>query len=407
MKRSPPTEVYVLARIINVRSKPEIALFVDPWQLHAEGSLTLESMSQYEASFQREVRAMYLKGPEELFQGEKEQEKSFGRLFHRKKHSRDTPSPQPVNLMYRYERLNFDEIRILELNPGEEDAALAGVVSVMDLAKAQSYFALSYVWGPAMKSDQLRTSEGDIPTTSSLTAALKRLRNGKKSVCIWVDAICINQNDDHEKAIQIRMLPRIFHSADVVLGWIGDESEDSVKAIETLLQIRTLDISPRDWPKELPTIPNTWRNGVPPYDDNVWWAIGDLFKREWFSRVWVIQEVILAYELRLMCGNYEVDWDDILKAVEICLDNDADLLEAGSYLREIIPSLKPAYALGLTRSTFEDKRLSKRFNLLSLLDIFHYAKSTKECDKLFAMLGIASDSVTQSLTLTTLLPWNM
>jgi hypothetical protein len=392
MNKPSPTEVYVLARIINVRSKPEIALFVDPWQLHAGGLMILESISQHEASFHPEVKAVYLKGPEELYQGGKEQEKSFGRLFHRRKHTRDTPSPQPVNMLYQYERLKFDEIRILELFQGEEDAALTGAVYVMNLAKTQPYFALSYVWGPAMKSYQLNTSNGDIPLTTSLTAALKRLRKGKESVYIWVDAICINQNDDHEKAIQIRMLPRIFHSAEVVLGWIGDESEDSSKAIETLLQIRTLEISPRDWPDELPAIPNDWRNGIPPSDDNVWWAIGDLFKREWFSRVWVIQEVVLAYELRLICGDYEVDWDDIVKAVEICLDSDDDVLSADSYLRQILPSLKPAYALGLTRSTFEDKRLSNRFNLLSLLDIFQYAKSTKECDKLFAMLGIASDS---------------
>ncbi|KAF2679081.1 hypothetical protein K458DRAFT_408347 [Lentithecium fluviatile CBS 122367] len=392
MKGSPPSDVYVLARIIHVRFKPEIRLFVDPWELHAEGLLTLESISQYQGSFQQEAKSVCLQGPEDLRLVGKEQERSLGRLLHRRKHSRDTPSPQPLDLLYRYERLQFDEMRVLELFPGEDDAPLSGSVYQMNLAKVRPYFALSYVWGPAMKSYQLKTTQGNIPLTASLAAALKRIRKGNESIYVWVDAICINQNDDHEKAIQIRMLPRIFHSAEVVLGWIGDQSEDSSKAIQTLLQICTLEICPKDWPDNLPQTPGNWRNGVPPSDDGIWWAIRDLFKREWFSRVWVIQEVVLAWDMRLICGEYEVDWEDIVTALGICMDNNAELLGPDSYLRQILPSLKPAYTLGSTRRAFEDKRLSKRFDLLSLLDIFQYAKSSKECDKLFAMLGIACDS---------------
>jgi hypothetical protein len=188
------------------------------------------------------------------------------------------------------------------------------------------------------------------------------------------------------------MLPNIFQSAEIVLCWIGEERDDSSAALETLLQIRTHELAPQQWPARLPPIPTNWVDGVPPVNDDVWWSIQNLLEREWFSRVWVIQEVVLAKELKLICGNYEVDWEDIIKAVEICLDDQGCPLATNCILRQVMPSFNPIHTLGLTKSAFENKSLSKHFNLLSLLDLFTHAKATKNCDKFFALLGIASDA---------------
>ena len=48
---SNPYEVFILIRIYNVRTSPEVLLLVDPWQLHVEGRLSLTAYSQYEATF--------------------------------------------------------------------------------------------------------------------------------------------------------------------------------------------------------------------------------------------------------------------------------------------------------------------------------------------------------------------
>lgn len=391
MNKAPILYVYVLVRIVNVRSKPETILFVDPWQLHSEGLLDLHSISQHQASLKPEAKGILLNGPGQA--DNSKQGRSLGNVFHRKKHRSvtRTPSPQPQDMLYQYEQMNFKDIRILELLPGKEETPLAGELRHVNIEKEKKYFALSYVWGPAMVTSLLTTSRGWIPLTTSLTQGLKRIRKEKESIFVWADAICINQTDDHEKAEQIRKLPKIFSSAEAVLGWIGNGSGTGHDAIQTLLQIRTLDISPAIWPEELQDVPDTWRNGMPAPKDDAWWAIKEMFTRGWFSRAWVIQEAVLARELRLIYGQYEVAWDDIFKALEICFNN-IDLFRSDSYLRQILPFIKPAYSMGRIRQAYEHKRLSHPFALLDLLDTFHYAKSTKECDRLFSMLGIAYDA---------------
>jgi hypothetical protein len=327
----------------------------------------------------------------------KASERGFSKWIHKRKQSQVEPEPQllvpePSNISYCYNRLQLGETRLLELQSGHQDAPLFGEVHHIIITRPPPYHALSYVWGPATKSYTLHTSHGPLSITASLYSALQRIRKRDEVIHIWVDAVCINQDDDHEKAIQVRMLPKIFQSAEVVLCWIGEERDDSPTAIQTLLQIRTHELAPKIWPPQLPPIPENWIEGLPPVQDPVWWSIQNLFEREWFSRVWVIQEVVLATELKLICGNYEIDWEDLIKAVELSLDDQGGPLPRGCVLRQITASFNPVHTLGLTKRAFENKSLSKHFKLLSLLDIFTHSKSTKPCDKLFALLGIASDA---------------
>jgi hypothetical protein len=398
------SDVFVLARVVNIRSRPKVALFVNPWQLHANGDMNLESVSQYEATLsskEAQNSCVYLEEsapiPRSPTPTDLTPDRAFGKWYHRRNKSRNTPEPQllvpqPPSDSYTYQRLQLGETRLLELRSGPQDAPLTGEVQHINVERSPSYYALSYVWGTATRSYTLQTSQGAVSITASLRSALRRIRKRDEVIHVWVDAICIDQENDYEKATQIRMLPNIFQSAEIVLCWIGEERDDSTSAIETLLQIRTHELQPQSWPARLPPIPTNWVDGIPPVNDDVWWSIQNLFEREWFSRVWVIQEVVLAKELKLICGNYEVDWEDIIKAVEICLDDQGGPLPTNCILRQVTPSFNPVHTLGLTKGAFENKSLSKHFNLLSLLDLFTHAKATKNCDKFFALLGIASDA---------------
>jgi len=60
----------------------------------------------------------------------------------------------------------------------------------------------------------------------------------------------------------------------------------------------------------------------------------------------------------------------------------------------MLSSLKPSYTLAETKTAFKKMKLSPRFDMMALLDEFAYTQSTKECDKLFALLGISSDAQT-------------
>ena len=102
-------------------------------------------------------------------------------------------------------RTTVGQIRLLELLPGIGEEPIEGRVIVSSLDSTSKYSAMSYVWGLALRPFYLQTMEGKVPLTASLHSALKRLRKKDAPILLWVDAICINQNDELEKVIQIRL----------------------------------------------------------------------------------------------------------------------------------------------------------------------------------------------------------
>jgi len=59
----------------------------------------------------------------------------------------------------------------------------------------------------------------------NLHDGLKRLRGKYGNVCLWVDAICIDQSSEGamEKEAQIAMMARIYDSAAAVCVWLGED----------------------------------------------------------------------------------------------------------------------------------------------------------------------------------------
>ena len=47
---------------------------------------------------------------------------------------------------------------------------------------------------------------------------------------IWADAICINQEDDAEKSLEVAQMGKVYENARRVLIWLGDTDEESDRA---------------------------------------------------------------------------------------------------------------------------------------------------------------------------------
>ena len=392
IKRNPtPREVFVLIRICNVRTDPEIAILVDPWQLHVDGLLSLTSESQYKATFNRLPPAIYIQGNEVVGTSRKSSSKtdvlgiSPGNLDYSQTNVQN-------DLEYSYNELQFREIRLLRLFPGTGDEPLEGKILHTNLDSAGPYSAISYVWGVPLRPYKLGTAEGMFLLMASLNSALKQIRDEETAILVWADAICINQTDGYEKAIQIRLMQDIFRRATQVIAWIGNESDGSDIVMRTLLQIRTLVMRPAVWPKSLPRVPFTWTGNIPSLTDNIWEDIVKFFERDWFRRVWVIQELVLASRVRVICGTWDLSWGDIFIALETCLKRISTQPLSHLPLRHFITSTNPAYALGTTRRMLRNVKLSRDFCLLNLLEKFAHTDATQEHDKLFALLGISLDA---------------
>ena len=131
-------------------------------------------------------------------------------------------------------------IRILELSSNEAND-LEGSLKVAFLEHSPSFFALSYVWGhfsSPVHRIRCRVANSTlyeyIPITDNCHDALVQIRNSygrgwnaSSKIRIWVDAICINQHDDDEKAHQIPFMEEIYGSANQVFIWLGKGNESS------------------------------------------------------------------------------------------------------------------------------------------------------------------------------------
>lgn len=135
-------------------------------------------------------------------------------------------------------------IRILTLFPGEYGEPLRGDLTPVKINEAGIYEPLSYVWGDSTRTHYLDCQHGSVELTSSLFDALQRLRPHDKTRRLWVDQICINQDDVEERSQQVQFMDSIYNKAAHVLVWLGEA--DGEMALPAFDLIRALASTFRD-----------------------------------------------------------------------------------------------------------------------------------------------------------------
>jgi len=128
-----------------------------------------------------------------------------------------------------------------------------------------------------------------------LYRALFRVRDPARSQLLFADSICINQTDEREKSLQVRMMRQIYQKARHVLIFLGDQDAHLAQsAFHLASQIRAQRLD------ELP-MPNA----------GAWGELIQLFDRPWFGRVWCLQEVVLSRSAEVIWGPASAPWGDI------------------------------------------------------------------------------------------------
>lgn len=123
------------------------------------------------------------------------------------------------------------------------DTPLAGRLRTVKLHDSPSFTALSYVWGDGTKPPKQIVCGPDGATldiTENCHAALEQIRKRYGAISIWVDSICINQQDEAEKVSQIPLMGDIYTWATVVYVWLGEETESSNRAMKLLNHLGNL-----------------------------------------------------------------------------------------------------------------------------------------------------------------------
>ena len=273
---------------------------------------------------------------------------------------------------YQYRPLETnDAIRILVLDPATDlDAPLSGtLVHHATFAKYPSYWAISYVWGPQDFHNTLEVHGNDgetsyIRITSNVSTVLKRFRAPNIRRNLWIDAICLNQNDAMEKAHQVPDMGRIYEKARGVHIWLGPEDKDTAGIFGFLNEVVFVpSLGSRYSEKQLlrVAVKHLPQNSNP---------LAEFFLRPWFFRRWVVQEAWLARQASstFYCGRHSVPLETMVKA--------ATRLQSSNMFD---------YAINMVADL---GRPSRKVSMLFLLYKFHAAACLDERDRVAALFGL-------------------
>ena len=143
--------------------------------------------------------------------------------------------PSSASQTYQYLPMKADrEIRLLYLEPGSSKSLLSCSLRVVTLSKTPVYEALSYTWGEPVFSALMKCSpSGQICITENLSVALCHLSLKDRVRVLWVDAICINQQDLVERSQQVSLMRDIYEGADPVIVWLGKDDGNAENGVRT------------------------------------------------------------------------------------------------------------------------------------------------------------------------------
>ncbi|KAL2070883.1 hypothetical protein VTL71DRAFT_13909 [Oculimacula yallundae] len=280
-------------------------------------------------------------------------------------------------------------IRLLRLISGSAPSVVECELEVVELDHAPAYEAISYVWGDPDPPAQIICNGHLKVVTPNLESALQHLRLASTTRLLWIDAICVNQDDVIERSEQIQMMREIYSKPSRVLVWLGEDIENQAEpAIEFVKEVaerycRKLNVSFT----EATTVFNSANltilreeqegvRGVYPSDgDSRWPAVIWLYKHIWFERIWVVQEVAFS-AADILIGSSTVDFKSVVFACWW-------ILATNTYCS---PSL-----LGLFHKVCEMSLVTRHsaHSFEQLVKTSTSMEATDPRDKLFALLGLA------------------
>ncbi|TVY17500.1 Heterokaryon incompatibility protein 6, OR allele [Lachnellula arida] len=261
-------------------------------------------------------------------------------------------------------------------------------LSMDDLTTPVWYTALSYTWGAPVFDRDIECNGYEKMITASLDAALRNLRKKDRSVVMWIDQICIDQENNEEKQQQIPLMAKIYRHALNTAIWIGDPSPGSDSAMRFLeniyvrLQFIENDIDPADFE----------RMSLPKPDSEIWQALWDLLSRPWFTRLWIIQEVILSEDARVVCGDSFITWDQLaLACIQLSTCGISRWLQLNFSDSAVSSGRGDVCQLAVQLDAMKMACTSNSArDLFSLLIISRNAQCYDSRDKIYGLLGVCS-----------------
>lgn len=218
-----------------------------------------------------------------------------------------------VNVKALYESLPLPDasstriLRILPVQPSDVPNTIACEMTVIYLDPPPKYNAVSYVWGQDDPSGSHNVSINGtlMPVRPNIWHFLEQMRKETFEDLLWIDAICINQGDIAERGHQVAVMGQIYEKAAIVHAWLGDNDEGTQLAMH---QIATTDWG-AIWDAIIQGKRDHWSGGD-------FASVSQIWNCEYWTRLWVVPEFVMAKEITIRCGSYQMQGELLEKLVD-------------------------------------------------------------------------------------------
>ncbi|KAF4622767.1 hypothetical protein G7Y89_g14257 [Cudoniella acicularis] len=181
-----------------------------------------------------------------------------------------------------------DSIRLMIVHPASPGSDIHCSLVLTTISECRyniyrQYTALSYVWGNPTKTKTVFVDGAPFQATINLAAALDDLRDESQPLRLWVDAICIDQNNIPERNLQVGLMGDIYSLAQGTVVYLGNSNSEDL--VTFLIAIRH-----EKWIKTKLDIILTETKIL---------ATDEILSNTWFTRVWTYQEMNFAKLLNI------------------------------------------------------------------------------------------------------------
>jgi hypothetical protein len=218
----------------------------------------------------------------------------------------------PATLSMVYQPLKAPRsIRLLTIIPGTEGDRIQILLAPIELDKTPPFEALSYCWGSPEPSVKITCNGEPMNVTPNIAAALEMLRFPDQTDIarvFWIDFICINEDDLDERAQQVSFMKDVYSRAKKVIVWLGKSRENTATAASWFPRAATYYQEAPSLEDVKAQVSTAQSKGMFLPDDPKWSRVCQLLDAEWFSRLWVLQEVIRAKAAVVMIGKHLLPW---------------------------------------------------------------------------------------------------
>ena len=293
--------------------------------------------------------------------------------------------------------LSTKSIRLLEILPGSGDEPIRLQTSISDLDDQPPFIALSYTWNHGGDYTLVKCNNADFRVGDNLRSFLHRYRErkdvkGTPDGRLWIDAICryrhlkshysnancasgINQRDVQERNHQVAQMRDVYSGATSVIAWLGESTPDDASIFAR--------VSPEV--------------RFQPWDNLTDRLTTSFLSKLYFSRIWIVQEVILARSLEFWCGEHRANADvlsaELLRFIApfISFDERPSNVPENAKAWESPGRVLLSYRK-IWREGSPSRKFDRSFRVRALLEAFAGLQCSEKLDKVYALLGIAMDA---------------